>query len=141
MDLKTGRVDSTPTVDNEPFSPQSPPQTVEGTLVSKDAASVVIHTKRDGDVKVGVPPNIYLSRDGVDTAGSLNAIKPGDRVYATVVTANGNRAIRLVSEGPDNPLVNYIGIPVLCIIALGIWRIRCLPPKGGAPANGKRVTS
>lgn len=135
MDLHTGKIDTTLLGDNEQNSPNSPPQTVEGVLVSKDATSIVIHTRRDGDVKVGVPANVVLSRDGNTNTGTLDAIQTGDRVYATVVTANGNRAIRIVSEGPDNPLISYVGIPVLGIIALGIWRIRCLPPKGAAQAQ------
>lgn len=138
MDLKTGKTSSTMVSENEPNSPLSPPQTVEGVLVSKDADSAVIRTKRDGDVKVGLPSNIPVSRDGRTSIGTLDDVKPGDRVYATVVTANGNRAIRLVSEAPYNPLVNYVGIPVLGVIALGIWRIRCLPPKGGVQAKESR---
>lgn len=126
MDLTTGRTNAVPlTMDgSEAFFPQSPPQTVEGVLLSVDrqGAFATVRTLRDGDVKIGLPPNLYISRDG--QMSTLDAMKPGDRVYATVVTNDGVRAIRLVSEGPPNPLANIIGIPVLCIIALGIWRIR-----------------
>lgn len=141
MDLTTGKIDSSPITltpyGPESFFPQSPPQTVEGTLESIDKAGqfAVVATKRDGLVKIGLPQEIYLSRDGRSEGATLDEIKPGDRVYATVVTANGNRAIRLVSEGPANPMMNYIGIPVLCLIALIIWRIRCKSIAGAVPAS------
>lgn len=139
MDLKTGKIDLTPVSPNEnqmgSAFPQSPPQTVEGTLVSMDKAgqSAIVKTLRDGEVKIGLPEGIILSRNGRTEGCALDDIKPGDRVYATVVTANGNRALRLVSEGPANPMMNYIGIPILCLIALVIWRIRCKPLAGAAP--------
>ena len=138
-DLTTGKIDSSPITltpnGPESFVPQSPPQTVEGTLVSIDKPGqyAVVKTLRDGEVKIGLPQGIILSRDGRTEGCTLDDIKPGDRVYATVVTANGIRAIRLVSEGPANPMVNYVGIPLLCLMALVIWRIRCAPLAGAAP--------
>ncbi|HEY3414804.1 MAG TPA: hypothetical protein VGM51_17330 [Armatimonadota bacterium] len=138
MDLKTGKVDTSPITltanGSESFFPQTPPQTVEGVLVSIDKAgqTAVVRTVRDGDVKIGLPEGIVLSRDGRTDGSTLDDIKPGDRIYATVVTENGVRAIRLVSEGPPNPMLNYVGIPVLCLAALVIWRIRCKPLPGAA---------
>jgi hypothetical protein len=131
MDLTTGKTDATALgmEGSEAFFPQSPPQTVEGVLVSVDATGTVatVRTLRDGDVKIGVPPNIYVSRGGRESA--IGDMKPGDRVYATVVCTNGVRAIRLVSEVPPNAMMNYVGIPVLCVLALGIWRVRSGPAK------------
>jgi hypothetical protein len=124
-DLRSGRVDTTPLMMRREYdesgAPISPPQTVEGTVVSIDlqAHVLTVRTKRDGDVKVGVPVDLVPSRNGQDS--TIDAIHPGDRVYATVETINGVRAIRLVSDPPVNPLINYVGIPLLLLIALVIW--------------------
>jgi hypothetical protein len=139
MDLTSGRIDATPLGGGgqEANLPQSPPQTVEGTLVSVDASGsfLTVRTLRVGDVKIGLPENMIISRNGVDSV--VGDIKPGDRVYATVVTASGNRALRLVSESPANPLMNVVGIPVLALIALVIWRIRVKT----APAQPAKATA
>jgi hypothetical protein len=126
LDLTTGMTDITPLqvtdpVTNEAFDPQTPPQTVEGTLVSVDATgqSATVRTKRNGDVKMGLPPDVYLSRKG--ELANVGDMKPGDRIWATVETAHGVRAIRVVFAAPFNPLISWIGIPVLLLIALGIW--------------------
>jgi hypothetical protein len=130
-DLTTGKTDSTPlgqpggahgaTLTQDPFRPETPPQTVEGTLLSVDPSGTeaTIRTKRDGDIKVGLPSNVYCTRNGKDS--SVGEIKPGDRVWATVVIEGGNRAIRIVSAPPTSPMLSIIGIPVLLLIALGIW--------------------
>lgn len=124
-DLRSGQVDVTPLSDRrgttDSGAPLMPPQTVEGTLLALDesAREMTVRTEHFGDVKVGVPPDLVPMRRGEDS--SLSAIREGDRVYATVETAYGVRAVRIVSEPPMNPLVNYIGIPALLLIALAIW--------------------
>lgn len=125
MDLKSGRVDTTPLIARREMddsgAPMMPPQTVEGEMVSLDESGRVmtVRTARFGDVKMGVPPDLVPMRRGEDS--TLDAIQTGDRVYATVETTYGVRAIRIVSEPPMNPLINYIGIPLLLLIALAIW--------------------
>src|SRR5690606_14001923 len=68
LDLNTGKIDTTPLAQtdpltNEAFDPQTPPQTVEGTLIAVDPEghSATVHTKRYGDVKMGLPPDVYVS--------------------------------------------------------------------------------
>jgi hypothetical protein len=126
LDLTTGKTDTTPLqatdpVTNEAFDPQTPPQTVEGTLVAVDATgqSATVRTKRNGDVKIGLPPDVYLSRKG--ELANVGDMKPGDRIWATVETTHGVRAIRVVFAAPFNPLISWIGIPLLLLIALAIW--------------------
>jgi hypothetical protein len=143
LDLTTGKTDATPLEatspnSNEAFDPRTPPQTVEGTLVSVDPSGqfATIRTQRHGDVKIGLPPDAYVSRTG-DEAG-IGDMKPGDRVWATVETAHGVRAIRIVFAPPFNPLISWIGIPLLLLIAFGIWwtgRHREREDKRAAPAQ------
>lgn len=126
MDLTTGKTDSTEVGmgGNEALQPQTPPQTVEGTLVSVDLAKsvAVVRTLRDGDVKMGLPVNTVVSHDGRD--GTLQDLKPGDNIFATVVTPSGVRALRIVDDTPANPMISLIGIPVLCVIGAWIWWYR-----------------
>lgn len=126
LDLNTGKIDTTPLAQtdpltNEAFDPQTPPQTVEGTLASvdPDGQFMVVQTKRHGDVKVGLPPDVYVSRKGDEA--SVSDMKHGDRVWVTVETAHGVRAIRIVFAPPANPLISWIGIPVLLFIAFVLW--------------------
>jgi hypothetical protein len=127
LDLNTGKIDTTPLAQtdpltNEAFDPQTPPQTVEGTIVSVDEAGqfAIVHTKRHGDVKMGLPPDVYVSSKHGEEA-SVSDMKAGDRVWATVETAHGVRAIRIAFAPPTSPLISWIGIPLLLLIALAIW--------------------
>lgn len=126
LDLNTGKIDTTPLAQTDPitleaFDPQTPPQTVEGTLVAVNTEGqfATVHSKRHGDVKLGLPPDAYVSRNGDEA--SISDMKPGDRIWATVETAHGVRAIRIVFAPPANPLVSWIGIPVLLILAFILW--------------------
>lgn len=99
----------------------SPPQTVEGKVAAIDEAGTWIEVgTRDGVVRIGLPPNVTFVRDGKRN-GALSDIKVGDRFYATVVTKDGPRAIYVVTDPPDNPLVSWVGVPVLLAIAAWIW--------------------
>lgn len=125
LDIGSGKVDATPLSERREISasgaPVMPTRTVEGVMVSRDEAehAMTVRTRRDGDVKIGLPPDLVPLRQGEPS--TLDAIRIGDEVYATVETAYGVRAIRLVSKPPTSPLVNYVGIPVLLLIALAIW--------------------
>lgn len=144
MNLDTGRIDTRPLDSFEMQGtpqPLTPPQTVEGTLKSLDSSGtfIVVDSEVQGEVKIGLPPNVQVLRDGEEAA--FAALKPGDRIFATVVVSEGNRALRVVADPPTNPLINGIGIPLLLIIALAIWwtgrnreRVVAEPPK---PARAK----
>lgn len=125
LDLKDGRVDTTPLMTRRARDdrgvPVMPPWTLEGEVVAVDTTAHVLtlRTERFGEVKIGLPPDLIPKRRGEDS--TIEAIRPGDRVYATVETASGARAVFLVSQPPMNPLVNYIGIPALLLVALAIW--------------------
>ncbi len=142
MELKGGRVDTTPLFARREIDPNGapvmPPRTVEGTMVSLDQSNraMTVETQRYGDVRIGLPPDLVPLRKGQES--TLEAIRPGDRIYATVETAYGVRAVKLVSEPPMNPLINYVGIPLLLLAALAIWwtgRGRAEAPETKAPAK------
>ena len=124
MDLKSGRVDTRPLDGYEMQGtpqPSTPPQTVEGTLVRVDTEKslMVVNVEGEGEIRVGLPENVQILRDGEES--NVSALREGDRIYATVVVPDGNRALRVVADKPVNPLVNLIGIPVLLLIALAIY--------------------
>lgn len=124
MDLKSGRVDTRPLDGYEMQGtpqPSTPPQTVEGTLVRVETENslMVVNVEGQGEIQVGLPENVQILRDGQES--DVSALRQGDRIYATVVVPDGNRALRVVADKPVNPLVNLIGIPVLLLIALAIY--------------------
>jgi hypothetical protein len=135
-----GKPDTTPLTPSEqggegtPFV-NSPPQTVEGKVAAIDPAGTWIEVgTRDGVVKIGLPPNATFVRNGRRN-GVVGDIKVGDRFYATVVTRDGPRAIYVVTDPPDNPLVSWVGVPVLLLVAAWIWHTGRPKPSQAPPAK------
>ena len=123
--LDTGKTSASPLdfMESQPTPmPQTPPQTVEGVLASYDpgAAVIEVRTKAGPVVRVGLPANAPVI-GGADTT-DRSVLTPGKSVFVTVVNGGGVRALRVVAQSPTNPIVNYIGIPVLLVVALLIRR-------------------
>jgi hypothetical protein len=114
------RVNHAPVI-AEGARPRTPPLTVEGEFHSYDAQERVLHvdSKSFGLVRIGVPPDLPVMRNREYV--SPGEIREGDRIFATITTVNGNRALHVVANTPMNPLINWIGIPILLLIAAALW--------------------
>jgi hypothetical protein len=145
--LKTDRINTQPLtyMEGQPTpSPQSPPRTVEGTLKAVEPGGqwILVTTKSGDEVRIGIPPNLECpegvgERSLVHRNGRYAKLadgRVGDRVFVTVVNSEGLRALHVVFQTPPSPLLPIIGIPLLAILALGIYAYeRKVPARNVAP--------